>query len=160
MQMGGRPMRPTGHMVNQMGMGGDRSGMNSPRMSGPMRNMNVASGRPMNNMNQGSPMNANNMRSSGNNMNQQQGGYNGGGVMHGNNNTASSNSNNNRASLINKLPTFSKRVAVENSGPAVTVFVGNITERAPEVMIKQILNTCGPVLSWKRVQGASGKLQG
>ena len=60
--------------------------------------------------------------------------------------------------ILNKPPTYSKRV--ESSGPAVTVFVGNITERAPDVMIRQILNTCGPVLSWKRVQGASGKLQG
>ncbi|KAK7068830.1 putative RNA-binding protein 25, partial [Halocaridina rubra] len=56
-----------------------------------------------------------------------------------------------------KPPSYSKRI--ESSGPAVTVFVGNITERAPDVMVRYILNTCGTVLSWKRVQGASGKLQ-
>lgn len=38
-------------------------------------------------------------------------------------------------------------------GPPVTVFVGNITEKAPDLMIRQILSTCGHVLSWKRVQG-------
>lgn len=38
-------------------------------------------------------------------------------------------------------------------GPPVTVFVGNITEKAPDLMIRQILATCGHVMSWKRVQG-------
>lgn len=38
-------------------------------------------------------------------------------------------------------------------GPPVTVFVGNITEKAPDLMIRQILSTCGHVASWKRVQG-------
>ena len=42
----------------------------------------------------------------------------------------------------------------------MTVFVGNITERAPELMMRQILSSCGLVLNWKRVLGASGKLQG
>ncbi|KAK4324029.1 hypothetical protein Pmani_005316 [Petrolisthes manimaculis] len=56
-----------------------------------------------------------------------------------------------------KPPSYSKRL--ESSGPAVTVFVGNITEKAPDVMVRHILNTCGNVHSWKRVQGASGKLQ-
>ena len=45
------------------------------------------------------------------------------------------------------------------AGPPVTVFVGNITERAQDAMIRLLLNACGPVLSWKRVQGATGKLQ-
>merc|ERR1719228_1243692 len=45
------------------------------------------------------------------------------------------------------------------TGPAVTVFVGNITERAPDAMVRHLLTTCGPVVSWKRVQGATGKLQ-
>jgi len=45
------------------------------------------------------------------------------------------------------------------NGPAVTVFVGNITERAPDAMVRHLLTTCGSVLSWKRVQGATGKLQ-
>ena len=44
-------------------------------------------------------------------------------------------------------------------GPAVTVFVGNITERAPDAMVRHLLTTCGPVVQWKRVQGATGKLQ-
>ncbi|XP_026482659.1 RNA-binding protein 25-like, partial [Ctenocephalides felis] len=38
-----------------------------------------------------------------------------------------------------------------SDGPAVTVFVGNITEKAPDTMIRQILSACGPVVSWKRV---------
>lgn len=38
-------------------------------------------------------------------------------------------------------------------GPSVTVFVGNITERAPDQMIRFILSACGHVTSWKRVQG-------
>ncbi|CAH1993594.1 unnamed protein product [Acanthoscelides obtectus] len=37
-------------------------------------------------------------------------------------------------------------------GPAVTVFVGNITERAPDMMIRQILAACGHVISWKKVK--------
>lgn len=52
------------------------------------------------------------------------------------------------------------RPANEGMGPSVTVFVGNITDRAPDNMIRQILQHCGAVLSWKRVQGASGVLQG
>jgi RNA-binding protein 25 len=45
-------------------------------------------------------------------------------------------------------------------GAPVTVFVGNITEKAQDAMVRQLLNTCGPLSSWKRVQGATGKLQG
>ena len=48
----------------------------------------------------------------------------------------------------------------EPLGPPVTVFIGNITERAPDGMVRLILNSCGTVHNWKRVQGASGKLQG
>lgn len=47
---------------------------------------------------------------------------------------------------------YSKRQH-EPSGPPVTVFVGNITERAPDAMIRHILAACGHVVSWKRVQG-------
>merc|ERR1711976_348129 len=47
----------------------------------------------------------------------------------------------------------------DEKAPVTTVFVGNISERAPDSMIKQMLQRCGNVLSWKRVQGASGKLQ-
>ncbi|XP_028852900.1 RNA-binding protein 25 [Denticeps clupeoides] len=45
------------------------------------------------------------------------------------------------------------------SGPTTTVFVGNISEKASDMLIRQLLAKCGLVLSWKRVQGASGKLQ-
>ncbi|CAG7720208.1 unnamed protein product [Allacma fusca] len=51
-------------------------------------------------------------------------------------------------------------VPSQPSGPPVTVFVGNITEKWPDAMIRQLLATCGQVVNWKRVQGASGKLQG
>ncbi|XP_056401739.1 RNA-binding protein 25 isoform X2 [Hyla sarda] len=47
----------------------------------------------------------------------------------------------------------------ENSGPTTTVFVGNISDKASDMLIRQLLAKCGLVLSWKRVQGASGKLQ-
>lgn len=43
--------------------------------------------------------------------------------------------------------------------PVTTVFVGNISDRAPDQMLRNMLQRCGTVLSWKRVQGASGKLQ-
>lgn len=39
------------------------------------------------------------------------------------------------------------------NGPTVTVFVGNITDKAPDQMIRHILAACGNVVSWKRVQG-------
>lgn len=45
------------------------------------------------------------------------------------------------------------------SGPSITVFVGSITDRASDVLIRQILSKCGNVNIWKRVQGANGKLQ-
>ncbi|XP_061078294.1 RNA-binding protein 25 isoform X2 [Conger conger] len=48
----------------------------------------------------------------------------------------------------------------ESSGPTTTVFVGNISEKASDMLVRQLLAKCGLVLSWKRVQGASGKLQG
>merc|ERR1711976_304843 len=43
--------------------------------------------------------------------------------------------------------------------PVTTVFVGNISDRAPDAMVRTMLQRCGNVLSWKRIQGASGKLQ-
>ncbi|XP_064811617.1 LOW QUALITY PROTEIN: RNA-binding protein 25-like [Oncorhynchus masou masou] len=43
--------------------------------------------------------------------------------------------------------------------PTTTVFVGNISEKASDMLVRQLLAKCGLVLSWKRVQGASGKLQ-
>lgn len=39
----------------------------------------------------------------------------------------------------------------EPEGPLITVFVGNISERIPDGMLKQILTTCGSVVNWKRV---------
>lgn len=39
------------------------------------------------------------------------------------------------------------------------MFVGNITERASDALVRQILTKCGLVVNWKRVQGAKGKLQ-
>lgn len=47
-----------------------------------------------------------------------------------------------------------------SNGPSITVFVGNITERASDMLIRQLLSKCGAVNNWKRVQGANGKLQG
>jgi len=43
--------------------------------------------------------------------------------------------------------------------PVTTVFVGNISDRVPDPMIRSMLQRCGTVNSWKRVQGANGKLQ-
>jgi len=43
--------------------------------------------------------------------------------------------------------------------PVTKVFVGNISERVPDTMIRQMLQRCGSVLSWKRVEGTNGKLQ-
>lgn len=40
-----------------------------------------------------------------------------------------------------------------------TVFIGNISERAPDIMVRQMLARCGTVLQWKRATGANGKLQ-
>ncbi|KAJ3612959.1 hypothetical protein NHX12_019216 [Muraenolepis orangiensis] len=48
---------------------------------------------------------------------------------------------------------------VGSGGPTTTVFVGNISEKASDMLVRQLLAKCGIVLSWKRVQGASGKLQ-
>lgn len=44
-----------------------------------------------------------------------------------------------------------KQAGTETVGPVITVFVGNISERAPEPMIKKILAAVGTVISWKRV---------
>ncbi|ELT96574.1 hypothetical protein CAPTEDRAFT_219854 [Capitella teleta] len=47
----------------------------------------------------------------------------------------------------------------DDKPPVTTVFVGNISDRAPDAMVRTMLQRCGNVLSWKRIQGASGKLQ-
>lgn len=36
-------------------------------------------------------------------------------------------------------------------GPIITVFIGNISDKAPDPMIKKILASCGTVINWKRV---------
>lgn len=46
------------------------------------------------------------------------------------------------------------RAAPQRNGgdaPAVTVFIGNISARAPDAMVRALLAACGAVLSWKRV---------
>ncbi|KAK6304882.1 hypothetical protein J4Q44_G00254680 [Coregonus suidteri] len=72
-------------------------------------------------------------------------------------------------SMVQKPPAPRKELnpvsAKENQeggsgGPTTTVFVGNISEKASDMLVRQLLAKCGLVLSWKRVQGASGKLQG
>lgn len=69
------------------------------------------------------------------------------------------------SAVIEKKPLVRRnqqQQAHENTskGPPVTVFVGNITERASDNLIRLILQRCGTVVSWKRVQGANGWLQG
>ncbi|XP_062324385.1 RNA-binding protein 25b isoform X2 [Osmerus eperlanus] len=58
-----------------------------------------------------------------------------------------------------EAPPLRAKESVESNGPTTTVFVGNISEKASDMLIRQLLAKCGLVLSWKRVQGASGKLQ-
>lgn len=38
-----------------------------------------------------------------------------------------------------------------DEGPKITVFIGNISEKVPDSMIKKIIAACGPVANWKRV---------
>lgn len=40
---------------------------------------------------------------------------------------------------------------LKNNGPVITVFIGNISEKVSEKMIKKILATVGRVINWKRV---------
>lgn len=58
---------------------------------------------------------------------------------------------------FNQLPPTNK--PPPSLAPVTKVFVGNISERAPDSMIRQMLQRCGNVLSWKRVEGTNGKLQ-
>lgn len=61
--------------------------------------------------------------------------------------------------VVSAPPRFNPRAIRKNfrpptpSEPAITVFVGNISEKAPDAMIRHILATCGNIASWKRVQG-------
>uniref|UniRef100_A0A0N5AAS6 RRM domain-containing protein n=1 Tax=Syphacia muris TaxID=451379 RepID=A0A0N5AAS6_9BILA len=43
--------------------------------------------------------------------------------------------------------------------PVTTVFVGNINEKCGNELIRSLLNECGPVATWKRIQGSNGKFQ-
>lgn len=63
------------------------------------------------------------------------------------------------AALKKDVAAIRAKEAEEGSGPTTTVFVGNISDKASDMLIRQLLAKCGIVLSWKRVQGASGKLQ-
>lgn len=64
-----------------------------------------------------------------------------------------------RKPMVMHKRTSDDRKHIGHQGPTITVFVGNITERAADALVKQLLQKCGSVISWKRVQGASGKLQ-
>ena len=44
-------------------------------------------------------------------------------------------------------------------GPPVTIFVGKISEKAPDSLVRTMLSKCGYINLWKRVEGADGKLQ-
>jgi len=60
--------------------------------------------------------------------------------------------------IINQ--TLAAATAHKNKGGELTtIFVGNITDKASDTLIRQILMKCGYIVSWKRVQGASGRLQ-
>lgn len=61
--------------------------------------------------------------------------------------------------LPKKEPTIRAKDTDDSGGPTTTVFVGNISEKGSDMLVRQLLAKCGIVLSWKRVQGASGKLQ-
>lgn len=61
--------------------------------------------------------------------------------------------------LSKKEPDAAKSNDTQDSGPTTTVFVGNISDKVSDLLVRQLLAKCGVVLSWKRVQGASGKLQ-
>lgn len=58
---------------------------------------------------------------------------------------------NQRAQMYTRPPVIVPPVEPTFEGPIITVFVGNISERAPDGMIKKILQTAGPVVNWKRV---------
>lgn len=53
--------------------------------------------------------------------------------------------------VIARGPTRNTNGAKDVEGPPVTVFIGNLSSRAPDTMIRSMLNACGTVLTWKRV---------
>lgn len=50
-------------------------------------------------------------------------------------------------------------LSTANMKVATTVFVGNISDKATDTLVRQMLLRCGSIVGWKRVQDASGKLQ-
>ncbi|XP_067943525.1 RNA-binding protein 25-like [Watersipora subatra] len=70
----------------------------------------------------------------------------------------------NQNQLANKSKLVKQDISEVEDGeitkpPVTTVFVGSISDRAPDNMIRTLLQRCGNIVSWKRVQGADGKLQ-
>lgn len=74
-----------------------------------------------------------------------------------------------RPPIISAPPQFTPTTTIQARIPVVspsmmkvatTVFVGNISERSSDTLLRQILLRCGRIEGWKRVQDASGKLQG
>lgn len=61
--------------------------------------------------------------------------------------------------VVSAPPRFNPRASRKNfrqqtpTEPPITVFVGNISEKAHDAMIRHILAICGNIASWKRVQG-------
>ncbi|CAI4222860.1 unnamed protein product [Auanema sp. JU1783] len=45
------------------------------------------------------------------------------------------------------------------STPVTTVFIGNISEKCTNEFMQQMLQECGTVTNWKRIQGSNGKFQ-
>ena len=60
--------------------------------------------------------------------------------------------------ILNQVTQAAQQQQQENV-KTVTVFVGSITDRASDSLIRQMLMKCGAVHTWKRVQGPDGKLQ-
>ncbi|KAI6186835.1 hypothetical protein M3Y98_00176400 [Aphelenchoides besseyi] len=51
----------------------------------------------------------------------------------------------------------SQEPAITNIDPTALLFVGNIDERCPDSLIQQMLELCGTVEDWKRIQGPDGR---
>ncbi|VDM72036.1 unnamed protein product [Strongylus vulgaris] len=51
------------------------------------------------------------------------------------------------------------QIAPVKQKPVTTVFVGNISEKCSNEFMQQMLQECGTVTTWKRIQGSNGKFQ-
>ncbi|EYC18733.1 hypothetical protein Y032_0026g1336 [Ancylostoma ceylanicum] len=51
------------------------------------------------------------------------------------------------------------QIAPVKQKPVTTVFVGNISEKCSNEFMQQMLQECGTVTTWKRIQGSNGKYQ-